>query len=149
MVILSPKILKQIKAKAKPKTPKAKTKQTDAPTIKKKPKPNSTINVQRLRLLEQFIRQKGLEFKGEVKVNTVFETEREFIFDYYIESLRVAIEVNGGEWIGGRHNSGKGYQTDLEKSNLANSNGITYLQYTYSQLKKKAYEKDIKFLLSK
>ena len=142
MEILKPKP-KQKRAKAKPKTPKAKT-------IKPKAaKQNSTENVLRLRLLDQFLKQKGLEFKTEVLMNSIFETERKFRFDYYCESHKIAIEVNGGEWIGGRHNSGKGYQTDLEKSNLANLNGIIYLQYTYSQLKKKAYEKDIKFLLSK
>ncbi len=124
----------------KPKIPKTKKKiQTG----------QSNSNTLQLLCLESFLTQKKVGFKKEVLANTLFETTRKFRFDYYCESLKAVIEVNGGEWIGGRHNSGKGYQTDLEKSNLANLNGITYLQYTYSQLKKKAYEKDIKFLLSK
>ena len=119
------------------------------PRPKKKPAKQSNSNILQLLCFEQFLGQQKLDFKKEVFAKDVFLTKRNFRFDYYIASHRVAIEVNGGEWMGGRHTSGKGYQTDLEKANLANLNGVVYLQYTYTQLKKKVYENDLRFLLAK
>ncbi len=40
-------------------------------------------------------------------------------FDYAWPELRVALEVEGGGWIGGRHNSGMGSLEDMEKYNTA------------------------------
>jgi len=74
---------------------------------------------------------------------TVWATEfmgingRRFRFDYVIHpnTDRIAVEINGGQWINGRHNrGGKAYENDLEKSNLAQANGWLYLQFTYEML---------------
>ena len=66
-----------------------------------------------------------------------FDKKRKFKFDYAIPELKIAIEVNGGQWIagGGRHNrGGKSYQNDLRKLNLAHSQGWRVFQYTYEML---------------
>ena len=66
---------------------------------------------------------------------------RRFSFDYVIwdfgnkTHVDIAVEINGGQWVKGRHNrGGKGYESDLTKSNLAQINGFVYLQYTYEMM---------------
>ena len=52
-----------------------------------------------------------------------FADRRRFRFDYYhIE--RVAIELEGGVWVRGRHTRPSGFLNDMEKYNLAASMGI-------------------------
>lgn len=52
-----------------------------------------------------------------------FDTVRRFRFDFAWPSHRVALEVDGGVWTRGRHTRGKGFITDMTKSNLAVSKG--------------------------
>lgn len=44
---------------------------------------------------------------------------RRFRFDYAWPEYRVALEVEGGVWTGGRHTRGKGFLSDMEKYNHA------------------------------
>jgi len=87
--------------------------------------------------------------EGETKFCDIMDTKRKFRADYYVRSKKIIIEVNGGQTIfgGGRHTSGMkdkngltGYERDLQKSNLASSNGFKYYQFTYEQLERKEYE---------
>ena len=50
---------------------------------------------------------------------------RRFRWDFVVPMAGLAIEVNGGTWMGGRggHSSGKGIQRDYEKANLATEYG--------------------------
>lgn len=131
-------------------TKKAAPKLNAATKPKRPKKPIQPIdNKMQIRLFEQFLKIVGVRFRKEVMMNEIIKTRRKFRFDYYLPDLNTAVEINGGEWIGGRHNSGTGYQTDLVKSNLANLNGVKYLQYTYSQLQEKLYENDLRFLIHK
>lgn len=52
-----------------------------------------------------------------------FLETRKWRFDYAIPCLKVAIEVEGGSWIGGRHTNPKGFEADMEKYNTAESLG--------------------------
>jgi len=62
---------------------------------------------------------------------------RRFRFDYAIAEIKFAIELNGGQWVNGRHNrGGKAYETDLTKLNLAQLNGWSVYQFTYEMLKR-------------
>lgn len=63
-----------------------------------------------------------------------FHWERKWRFDWAFPLSRVAVEVNGGVWTGGRHNRGAGYLGDLEKLNTAMAMGWRVLQFTPSQL---------------
>ena len=52
-----------------------------------------------------------------------FAESRRFRFDYYhIEG--VAVELEGGIWVRGRHTNPSGFLNDMEKYNLASSMGI-------------------------
>lgn len=57
----------------------------------------------------------GLDTEKEYR----FHPSRKWRFDYAIPSLRMAIEVEGGVWTGGRHTSSKGFLGDMEKYNEA------------------------------
>ena len=52
-----------------------------------------------------------------------FASPRRFRFDFACPSAKVAIEVNGGTWIEGRHSRGSGLVDEYEKINLASSLG--------------------------
>lgn len=79
-------------------------------------------------------------FEKEKVFNKFLPTKRQFRADYYIPHIHAIIEINGGQFINGRHNrGGEGYETDLTKLNIANSNGCPVMQYTYEMLKRKDY----------
>lgn len=48
-----------------------------------------------------------------------FDSVRRWRFDYAWPEKRVALEVEGGVWTGGRHTRGKGFLADVEKYNAA------------------------------
>lgn len=66
-----------------------------------------------------------------------FYPTRAWRFDYAIPQLRIAIEIDGGIWINGRHNRASGYIGDMEKFNAAATLGWVVLKFTpqeqYSQ----------------
>ena len=62
-----------------------------------------------------------------------FHPVRKWRFDYAIPDLMIAIEIEGGSWVQGRHTRGKGYQGDMEKYNTAQLMGWKVLRYTPEQ----------------
>jgi very-short-patch-repair endonuclease len=63
-----------------------------------------------------------------------FHPKRRWRFDLAIPELKVAIEIEGGIWTGGRHTRGTGYQKDMEKYNAAQMLGWKVFRYTPQQL---------------
>lgn len=59
-----------------------------------------------------------------------FLKKRRFRFDYAFPLVRVAVELEGGTFSGGRHVRGKGYASDCEKYNLATLAGWKVLRFT-------------------
>lgn len=59
-----------------------------------------------------------------------FHPTRQWRFDYAIPDLRIAIEIDGGIWINGRHNRASGYLGDMEKFNAAATLGWVVLKFT-------------------
>lgn len=59
--------------------------------------------------------------KSELRVDCVkeyrFHPTRRWRFDYAIPEHKIAVEVEGGVWSGGRHTSPKGFLNDIEKYN--------------------------------
>lgn len=55
--------------------------------------------------------------------------ERKWRFDYANPRLKVAIEIEGGIWINGRHIRGRGYKNDMEKYNRAQILGWKVMRY--------------------
>jgi very-short-patch-repair endonuclease len=51
-------------------------------------------------------------------------------FDYAFPKLKVAVEVEGGVFSGGRHSRGAGYTEDLKKYNTATSLGWFVFRFT-------------------
>lgn len=59
-----------------------------------------------------------------------FHPTRKWRFDYAIVDLKIAIEIDGGVWINGRHNRASGYIKDMEKFNEAAKMGWIVLKIT-------------------
>lgn len=65
-----------------------------------------------------------------------FHPERKWRFDFAYPDLKIAIEVEGGTWSGGRHTRGSGYEKDCEKYNTACLLGWSVLRFTSSMIKR-------------
>lgn len=59
-----------------------------------------------------------------------FHPVRRWRFDYAWPDLRVALEVEGGVWTGGRHTRGAGFLGDMDKYNAAAGLGWLVLRCT-------------------
>jgi very-short-patch-repair endonuclease len=58
-----------------------------------------------------------------------FHAARRWRFDWAWPERLVAVEIDGGVWIGGRHNRAGGYLADMEKLNAAAEAGWRVLRY--------------------
>lgn len=63
-----------------------------------------------------------------------FHPTRLWRFDWMFPNTFVAIEIQGGIWISGRHSRGKGQLKDFEKCNVAQCMGYIVLQITHQQI---------------
>jgi very-short-patch-repair endonuclease len=63
-----------------------------------------------------------------------FHSTRKWRFDFAWPALRIAAEVEGGTWSGGRHTRGSGFEGDCEKYNAAALAGWTVLRFTRRQI---------------
>lgn len=63
-----------------------------------------------------------------------FHPTRRWRFDYALPSYRIALEVEGGVWTGGRHTSPKGFLGDIEKYNTATLMGWRVFRVTPKNL---------------
>lgn len=64
-----------------------------------------------------------------------FHPSRKWRFDIAFPRERVAFEIEGGTWSGGRHTRGKGYEGDCEKYNHAAIDGWYVIRATTSMIK--------------
>ncbi len=63
-----------------------------------------------------------------------FHPKRKWRFDYAIPDHKIALEVEGGVWTGGRHTSSSGFLKDMEKYNTATLMGWRVLRTTPDEL---------------
>lgn len=78
-------------------------------------------------ILEQFKNQNLIkDFVTELK----FDEVRKFRFDWAIPDMKLAIEYEGIFSKKSRHTTVSGYSTDVEKYNLATTQGWSILRYT-------------------
>jgi len=59
-----------------------------------------------------------------------FHPTRKWRFDFAWREQRLAVEVEGGTWAGGRHTRGEGFAEDAEKYNAAVLLGWSVLRFT-------------------
>lgn len=59
------------------------------------------------------------QLRVKVEKELKFHPERKWRFDYAIPEYKIAIEVEGGVWTGGRHTRSQGFLGDVEKYNAA------------------------------
>lgn len=63
-----------------------------------------------------------------------FHPTRKWRFDWCFERASVAVEVEGGLWVNGRHNRPAGYAADIEKYNAAAAMGWRVFRCTPGML---------------
>jgi very-short-patch-repair endonuclease len=88
---------------------------------------------------EVFEKLKSLdpETQMEVPFKRIMPTRRMYRADFLCPKLRLIVEINGGQFVAGRHNrGGEGYENDITKINLAQINGYRVLQFTYPMLQR-------------
>ena len=66
-----------------------------------------------------------------------FDESRKWRFDFAWPERKVAVEIDGGTYSGGRHVRGKGYEGDCNKLNAAVMAGWVVLRFTGYHLAKK------------
>lgn len=59
-----------------------------------------------------------------------FDPSRRWRFDLAWPARKVAVEIDGAIWTGGRHVRGHGYEADCEKLNAAVEQGWRVFRYT-------------------
>lgn len=78
---------------------------------------------------------------GEWWAEWPFHPERKWRFDYACPELKIAIEVDGGVFTGGRHSGGIGQVKDMEKGNAACSLGWLVYHITPDDMYDLAFRK--------
>jgi hypothetical protein len=82
-------------------------------------------------LIENRLKAHGFTYVKEYK----FHPTRRWRFDFLIPALNLAIECEGGIWIGGRHSRGGiSFIKDMEKYNEATLMEFRILRYTTSTI---------------
>lgn len=80
--------------------------------------------------------------KTDLKLDCVkeyrFHPKRRWRFDYAFPEHKIALEVEGGVWTGGRHVSPQGFLGDIEKYNTAGLMGWRVFRTTPDNLYKTA-----------
>ena len=66
---------------------------------------------------------------GEWWAEWYFHPERKWRFDYALPELKIAIEIDGGLFTGGRHSGGMGQYKDFQKLNSASELGWLVFHY--------------------
>ncbi len=74
------------------------------------------------------------DLKIEVVKEYLFHPTRKWRFDYAIPSHKIALEVEGGVWTGGRHTRPQGFLGDIEKYNAGTLLGWRIFRVTPDEL---------------
>lgn len=98
---------------------------TDKVPAKRKQKPQAKPQTQKSDFFTILCRS---DLKVECVKEHKFHPTRKWRFDYAIPEHKIAIEVEGGVWTGGRHISPKGFLNDMEKYNTATIMGWRVLR---------------------
>jgi len=64
----------------------------------------------------------------------IFHKKRQWRSDFVWPGYGLAVEIEGGSWINGGHNRGKGFNKDIEKYNSLTMYGFQLLRFTPQQV---------------
>lgn len=76
------------------------------------------------------LRQERREYLEEPKQEYKFHPRRKWRFDFAWPKMLVAVEVEGGKWVKGRHQRPQGFEADCEKYNEAARMGWRVFRFT-------------------
>lgn len=122
----------KIKPPLKPPRPKRKT-AISAATTPRTPK-NKGANAARPPEQDAFTRLCAAALHTDCVKEYRFHPTRKWRFDYAFPAYKIALEVEGGVWTGGRHTSPQGFLGDMEKYNTATLMGWRLFRVTPDQL---------------
>ena len=114
-------------------------------------KPQKKIKIEKVSIEKQTIQLVLEQFKNKNLITDFvtelkFDEKRRFRFDWAIPELKLAIEYEGIFSKKSRHTTVSGYSTDVEKYNLATTQGWIVLRYTAANYLN--FENDLNKLLS-
>lgn len=95
-----------------------------------------------------FVQVVRIELNEEVIPEYMFDDKRKWRIDYVLPAHKIAIEVEGGVWTGGRHVTGAGFMKDMEKYNELAIAGFTLLRTVPSKLTSTAFIDQIRRLIA-
>lgn len=81
-------------------------------------------------LLAWQLRAEGLTFDREHR----FHESRMWRLDFWFAGAKLAVEIDGGGWVGGRHSRGTGIENDCEKASHIAMAGHRLMRVTPGQI---------------
>jgi very-short-patch-repair endonuclease len=88
------------------------------------------------------LREAGLEAGAVAEYK--FHAGRKWRFDFAYPAMKIAVEIEGGTWSGGRHTRGSGYAEDANKYNHAAIDGWMVLRGDGGMIKSGALVRAVK-----
>lgn len=82
-----------------------------------------------------FLQVYAARLQGGLEREHVFAPPRRWRFDFAWPDRMIALEVEGGTWIGGGHNRGADYERNCEKYNEAALRGWILVRVTSTMIK--------------
>lgn len=83
-------------------------------------------------LLAWQLRAEGLTFAREHR----FHESRMWRLDFWFAGAKLAVEIDGGGWVGGKHGRGDGIERDCEKASHIAMAGHRLMRVTPGQIKR-------------
>ncbi len=95
-----------------------------------------------VRTFEIFLFEVAKKYSLELLKEYKFIENRRFRFDYAFTGIKLALEIEGGIYVGGRHVRGVGYTRDVVKYNYAMVRNWKVLRVTTEQIRKNKHDKE-------
>lgn len=99
-------------------------------------------------LLEEILYQQIIDDKlPKPEREYKFHPKRKWRFDLAWPVAFIAVEIEGGVWVQGRHNRGKGFLNDIEKYNTATILGWKVLRFSGEDIYNGEALKTIRYMI--
>lgn len=105
--------------------------QSRAKRVVRLPEPRLRVSAPE-ELLAWQLRAEGLTFDREHR----FHESRMWRLDFWFAGAKLAVEIDGGGWVGGKHGRGDGIERDCEKASHIAMAGHRLMRVTPGQIKR-------------